>query len=407
MAEMQEVFDDFGKNSKKLLKSKPFKLALLGVAGVALFMAWKNSGEEEDEVDGYVVADGYAGYPETGGGGGGYDDGMTETGMSDEEIVGLIESANSQLAADMNSAMGSYFGDMSSQISDVYGVSYETNENVVYYGEEMLEAQDYNTMLLESMMLQNGLQQMQANSNLYNNISDYQTKQALHQENLAIAEELGLSFDDETGNYTDASGDVAYYTAKQENTGGSILSSISNFISGFFAPGPSNAPNSLNYAGGDNGSLFSAASTKNTKSSTTRTSVTPQYTNNKTYQKNYNDNVSRTYSNNSAKNKTFDFSDWFSGVSNAPSSINRSSGSSRSSGSTKKTTTKKTGGATSITGTTTTVANGKTTTVTSFSNGGTKTYSGGSRNSGGTVQKTKYTATQRAQQERNAVDWEG
>lgn len=387
MAEMQEVFDDFGKNSKKLLKSKPFKLALLGVAGIALFIAWKNSGEEEDEVDGYVVADGYAGYPETGGGG--YDDGMTETGMSDEEIVGLIESANSQLAADMSAAIMESTATMYGAVSDVYGEVGEVNDNLEYYGDSMLEAMDYNSMLMESMMLQNGLQQMQANSNLYNNTTDYATKQALHQENLAIAEELGLSFDDESGNYLDASGDVAYYTAKQGNQGGSILSAIGDFISGFFAPGPSNAPNSLNYAGGDNGSLFSAASTK---TSTTRTSVSPQYTNNKTYQKNYNDSVASTYN---AKNKTFDFSSWFSGVSNAPSSINRSysSGSSKVKSSRTPTNRNTTGTSksTSITGTTTTVANGKTTTVTTFSNGGTKTYSGGSAKSSGTVKKTGWT----------------
>lgn len=416
MAELQEVFEDFGTNSKKLLKSKPFKLALLGVAGVALFVAWRNSGEEEHEVDGYVVADGYAGYPETYGGGGGYEDGVSEsTGLSADEVSSMIQSSNEQLAADMSGVMSSMMSampDYSADIAGLYSYMDETNSNVESLSEQMLEMQDYNAYLLEGMMYQNALEQMKANSELYNNTSDYQLKQQLHAENMGIAQTMGLSFDDSTGNYVTPTGDYAYTTMQQQSSGNApmaegetILSKIGSWFSGLFSSDlPSNAPSSINYAGGSNGSMYSAASTVKK----TGVSTTPNYTNNRTYQSNYNNAVSSAYSSNQKKTSTKStLSGWYSsitsGVSNAPSSINRSSG---SSGSSKKTT-KKTGGATTVTSVTKTTTPTGTKTVTTYSNGGTKSYSGGSRNSGGTVQKTKYTATQRAQQERNAVDWEG
>lgn len=375
MPEIQEVMDDFGKNTKKLLKSKPFKIALVGVAGVALFVAWKKYQEdEENQVVGYVAADGYAGYPVTGGGSGetdlGYADSGDNSGMTNEELAGIIADTIGQAGQ----------GDMvwGDALSDVYDYMDSVNSNVETLAESMYQMQDMNSMLLEEMMKQSAIDQMKANSNLYNNVSDYGLKQQLHDENMMIADQFGFTFNPDTGNYYE-NGSMVYTTiqqdlGKQTSTGtaktetttnlpwaSKMMLGLSSFVSGFFVDGPSNAPNAIN-----EGKSYSNGTSK-------KVSVTPNYTNNRTYQENLSKEVSKnfigpvqsnTIKTNTGKaisipKKTISGGKYYSGGSKTVNTVKKST--------TNKTTTKKT--------TTTTPG---------------KTYSGGSKNVN-TVKKTTYT----------------
>lgn len=380
MPEIQEVMDDFGKNTKKLLKSKPFKIALVGVAGVGLYVAWRRRNEdEENQVVGYVAADGYAGYPVTGGGSGETDLNYSDSGMTNEEIAGIISDGLGQISADWSASY-------SDSMNDVYGYMDAVNSNVEALSDQVYAMQDMNAYLLEEMLKQSAIDQMKANSNLYNNISDYNLKQQLHDENMMIADQFGLTFNPNTGNYYD-SGGVLYTTTQQDlgllnsDTNAKIqtqtadstvklpwatraIMGLSSFFSGFAVDGVSNAPSAINsgtkYRGGN---------------SSTKVNVNPNYTNNRTYQHNLNNEVSKnfigpvqsnTIKTNTGKaiaisipKKTISGGKYYSGGSKTVNTVKKST--------TNKTTTKKT--------TTTTPG---------------KTYSGGSKNVN-TVKKTTYT----------------
>ena len=147
MAEIVEVFEDFGNNTKKLFKDKRF-LLLAGGVGVAALVAGylKNKDAESEEATAYEAI-GYAGYPTVGG------------------------------ASSAGDAVSSYY--------EEDGGLWEMSETVLNMNEIMEKQQD--------------ISQMKANSELYAILStpeDAATRTALHEENKLIAEKWGFTFDE-------------------------------------------------------------------------------------------------------------------------------------------------------------------------------------------------------------------
>lgn len=228
MAELEQVFDDVKTNTKKLVKSKPFLIAAGVVALVALYVWWRNS-QSSDSVAYDAV--GYGGYPTLSGGddSGYYDSGSGSGSDSGSDMSGEFE----RYVEELNRANEENFSYMmnfyDSQINDLYGSISMMSEDYAILEEE-------NLSLAYRVERDAAVSQMRANSELYNTITDRVTKDALHAENLAIAEAWGFTFDPSTGNYFDGNS-VVYTTAKQQAgydtayTGGKSSSSSSSFVS--------------------------------------------------------------------------------------------------------------------------------------------------------------------------------
>lgn len=192
MAELTEVFEGVADNTKKLVKSKPFLLAILGVAGVALYIGLTRKEEQTEEATAYGAV-GYAGYPVTGGGGG-----SEYAGSMDAEYLAAVEEVvNSNYA---------YYESKSA----------EQDEQIATLTNRVITSEETITNQQKQIQQQQDIAQMKANSELYGQITDRATKDALHAENLAIAERNGWVYDTVTHNYFDSNGSVVYLTAKQE-----------------------------------------------------------------------------------------------------------------------------------------------------------------------------------------------
>lgn len=196
MAEITEVFEDFGENTKKLFKNKKFLLAAGGVAVVALIAGYLKNREGEADTTGYGAI-GYAGYPTVGG------------------------SSSSDFSS--STETDSYFESLLNETTTEYdGVMAEMESNISSLTDRLVSSEEKSASYLLTIEKQNAISQMRANSELYNALGsgDAATKQALHDENMAIAEKYGWTFDASTGNYFDGN-TVLYTTAKQakgENT---------------------------------------------------------------------------------------------------------------------------------------------------------------------------------------------
>lgn len=202
MEEIQEVLEDFGQNAKSLFKSKPFKIAALGVGAVALYVALTKNNEEDDATA--YGAIGYAGYPTVNSGGESVDSGTEGSDSAYFETLLAMMQADQQ----------SQIADLQSSIEGLYetGDSYSSLES---NSVELRNAQDESAAALYELQRQNAISQMRANSELYNNISDRATKDALHAENMAIAEEWGWEYNADTGNYFEGNS-VLYTTSQQQ-----------------------------------------------------------------------------------------------------------------------------------------------------------------------------------------------
>lgn len=197
MAEISEVFDNVADNTKKLFKNKAFVIALVGVAGVALYVALTKSKSEEAEEATAYGAVGYAGYPVTGGGGG-----SEYVGSVDADYLAAVEEVVNSNTAYYESVLNATTAEQNEQIA--------TLSNRLITSEETIAKQQ------ADIQRQNDIAQMKANSELHGQITDRATKDALHAENLAIAERNGWTFDTTTYNYFDSNGNVVYLTSKQE-----------------------------------------------------------------------------------------------------------------------------------------------------------------------------------------------
>lgn len=206
MAEIQEVFEDFAENTKKAIKSKPFLFAAVGVGVVALYVEWKRNRAAADD-SGPYEAIGYAGYPTVGGGGGEYvdDSAYYESLISDyESSISDMKSEHNSTIADLTQQYDTSLDELQSNILDLSEKQKST--------EEALAEQKY------QLERERALSQMKANSELYNALSrseNAEEREALHAENLAIAEKYGWKYDPRSGNYFDGSS-VVYTTSAQQ-----------------------------------------------------------------------------------------------------------------------------------------------------------------------------------------------
>ena len=200
MAEITEVFEDFTDNVKKTVKNKPFVLAAGAVALVGLFVWWKKQKTASSGTTAYEAI-GYGGYPETSGslvagGGGGSDDSALY-----EQLIYENSAYYEKLLGDMDSTYSTELTDLSERVSLLLTSNEESEQRAATY-----EA---------SLKREQTISQMRANSELYNVITDRATKDALHAENMALAESMGWAFDSTTGNYYDGNS-VVYTTSKQQ-----------------------------------------------------------------------------------------------------------------------------------------------------------------------------------------------
>lgn len=219
MAEIVEVFEDGAENVKKFVKKNPLVVAGLVVGGVALYVLWvKSKGAAADSTA--YEAIGYAGYP-TVGGGGGSSDYVEDSDSYYEEIIRENQSQTDSLLESITKEYDAYLSDMETTVGRL-----ETT---------VITTEQKNAELTDQLKRQNVISQMRANSELYNTITDRATKDALHAENMALAESMGWTFDASTGNYFEGNS-VVYTTAKQqagENTaytGGKATTSTGTFV---------------------------------------------------------------------------------------------------------------------------------------------------------------------------------
>lgn len=217
MAEIVEVFEDGAENVKKFVKKNPLIVAGLGVGAIALYVLWVKSKESSADSTAYEAI-GYAGYP-TVGGGGGSSDSVDDSYY--EEIIRENQSQTDSLLESITKEYDAYLSDMETTVGRL-----ETT---------VITTEQKNAELTDQLKRQNVISQMRANSELYNTITDRATKDALHAENLALAESMGWTFDASTGNYFEGNS-VVYTTAKQqagENTaytGGKTTTSTGTFV---------------------------------------------------------------------------------------------------------------------------------------------------------------------------------
>lgn len=203
MTDIGEIFDDFADNSKKLFKSKKFLIIAGGVGVVALFVAWRKNSTAETTTDG-SAAIGYAGYPTVGGAAAESYDSIYDSGIVDEfnSILSENESYYQGLIGNMQTEYENTFDSLQTNIIDLSDRLQDSTS--------LIEQQQY------ELERQNAISQMKANSELYNNISDRATKDALHAENAAIAEKYGFTFDGNSGNWFDGES-VVYTTSVQQS----------------------------------------------------------------------------------------------------------------------------------------------------------------------------------------------
>lgn len=206
MAEIEQVFEDFAENTKKAIKSKPFLFAAVGVGVVALYVGWKRNRAAADDSGPYEAV-GYAGYPTVGGSGGSYSDDANyyESLISEYQTsISDMQSEHNSVIADLTQQYDTSLDELQSNILDLSEKQKST--------EEALAEREY------QMERERALSQMKANSELYNALSkseNAEEREALHEENLAIAEKYGWKYDPRSGNYFDGSS-VVYTTSAQK-----------------------------------------------------------------------------------------------------------------------------------------------------------------------------------------------
>lgn len=234
MADVSEVFDgletnakDTVKNFKEFLKKHPFAIAVIVVALVALFAAFRKSGSNESdqiitEAGGqYYIPSGYGGYPQ------GFYDEYFYTDSSD--VTGNFGGSSSSSSTTTDTSTDT---NTNTEVpvtpddgkrphsSGGGGSSLSRDDETVFAYEQLLG--EYATLAQDQagmIAFQNAIAQMSANSEMYAQTRDKALKEQLHAENLAIADQYGLTFDSKTGNYFYKDGSPVYLAAWQKLQG--------------------------------------------------------------------------------------------------------------------------------------------------------------------------------------------
>lgn len=203
MAEMIEVLEDGAENVKKFVKKNPLIVAGVGVGAVALYVLWVKSRQTSADTAGYEAI-GYGGYPTVSGGGSGDMGDIYGSGSDDSYIDEILRENQATTDSLLTSITQEY---------DAYFTSFE--DTIGRLEERAISSEEKNKELEDQIKRQNVISQMRANSELHNAISDRAMKDALHAENMALAETMGWTFDQATGNYFEGNS-VVYTTSKQE-----------------------------------------------------------------------------------------------------------------------------------------------------------------------------------------------
>lgn len=218
MVELENVFDDAGetfekgaKKFKELLKSKPFLIGLGVVCIAGVLVAVRNKGQNEEvslDESSYTYPTGYAGYPSVGGG-------------SLDEYTGLYGDDFSSILGGGGGGFGESVMDNSTnaELDSLYSELTSLHENITLMSDDYTELTE--TVLRQSTEIERSaaVAQMQRNSELYNTLAanggSREQLDALHQENLNIAEAWGFEYDPATGNYFVGNNPV-YTTSQQQ-----------------------------------------------------------------------------------------------------------------------------------------------------------------------------------------------
>ena len=206
MPQIEEVFDDFKETVgdgvegvKKFIKEKPFLALCFVVGGVALVYGLTRDRSTTASVDEYIVPTSYAGYPTIGGSGSVDDGSFGDSGVYDEmqNIYDQMASYGEQYDSTMAS-LNDQFVSLSERVED-----YQT----------LVDAQQ------AELERQEALARMKRNTDMYSYV-DAATKRQLREANQAIGAQLGLSFNEKTGNWYNSDGSIAYLAAWQEAQAG-------------------------------------------------------------------------------------------------------------------------------------------------------------------------------------------
>ena len=222
MAEFDQVFDDFGdtmsegvENVKDFVKEKPFVVAVVIVAAVALFVAWKRSRETVETTN--ETATFYT-YPTTGGGVASFQGEST----SDSMYYDLLEEINRQDKdyQDALTEIEKSYSDSLNELDKQYGSQFSELES------NLSKLQNQNTSLSDQINKNQAalnkssvMNQMEANSDLWHLTSDPEERKRLEAENQALGASIGLTYNAGEGSWYEANGTRAYETALQSVQG--------------------------------------------------------------------------------------------------------------------------------------------------------------------------------------------
>lgn len=260
MPEFDEILDNFEDNFKENIKKPWFKVALgvvVALGGYALYKSMTSDNRATETSGGgeYFIPTGYAsGYPEYNGGmggGGDYYDGGSE---NYDGLVNYLDNLNSKLDATIESS-GEVHKGLYDYLDEMQTAQDTTNNAILSQVEKLgdkigvQESQD--AVMQESINRQNIISEMKANSEFYNGLESGawdDVKNALHDRNMALADEIGATYDEKTGTYVDNSGSVLYTTTP---------TTVAPRNDGYTAKG-SNNPAKIIVTGGTNKNVSSA-----------------------------------------------------------------------------------------------------------------------------------------------------
>ena len=203
-----ETFEDgFDKVKTFTKKNKIFTIAIIGVAGFALykFFTGKQTSEDTEYVSTYAyVPTAYDGYPT-----------MSES-VSYDDVLDYVDNMGNE-----------FYNETMSSVSQLIESSQTTTDkgypNIIISGSS--DSYDSSASYIETQR-QNIIDQMQSNSEAWHNASP-EEKERLHNENLILGSSLGANFDSASGAwYKDGESLYSVSEKNKTNTSTSMTTSV-------------------------------------------------------------------------------------------------------------------------------------------------------------------------------------
>ena len=228
MAEFESVLDGFGdtmsegvENMKDFLKEKPFVVAAVVVAAVALYVAWKRSRETVETTN--ETATFYT-YPTSGSGASFqgesvsdsmYYDLLKEIQQQDKDYQDALAEIEGDFSAALDDMEKSY-SDQIAELEKQFGSqASDTSSNLSSLHKENAALKDQIAMNQMELQKASVMNQMEANSDLWHLTSDPAEKERLKAENQALGASIGLSYNSGAGTWHNPDGTRAYETPLQ------------------------------------------------------------------------------------------------------------------------------------------------------------------------------------------------